>query len=166
LWVAACIYRGIDDVHRAIFGPPAPAFADATYRHAARLATTLQVPPGMWPADRAAFEEYWTREVALIAMDDVTRDYLWDFSGLGFLPFPIRQLFGRFHRVLTAGFLTEPFRRELGLPWGRREQRIFAVTMRILRALNAITPRRLRTLPVDFYLWDMRRRIRAGKQVL
>lgn len=166
LWVAACIYRGIEDVHRLLYGAPSQERLELMYRHSARLATTLQVPGDRWPADRAAFEDYWADTVATIEMDDVTRSYLYDFAGLGFLWFPIPQLLGNYHRAVTAGFLPEPFRQELGLRWGRREQRLFRVTCRGLRAANVILPRRVRALPFDLYLWDMRRRIRNDHNIL
>jgi uncharacterized protein (DUF2236 family) len=120
----------------------------------------------MWPADRAAFESYWAEAEARIEMDDVTRSYLYDFAGLGFLPWPVPRLFGWFHRAVTAGFLPAAFRRELGLPWGDREQRAFALNIRVLRLANALTPRPLRALPFDLYQWDMRRRIRNGTRIL
>jgi uncharacterized protein (DUF2236 family) len=120
----------------------------------------------MWPEDRAAFERYWADAVARIKMDDVTRAYLADFAGLGFLPWPIPWIFGWFHRAVTAGFLEEPFRKELGLPWGWREQRAFTLNRRALRVANALTPRRFRTLPFDMYLQAMRRRIQLGRNIL
>jgi uncharacterized protein (DUF2236 family) len=120
----------------------------------------------MWPADREAFDAYWSDAVSRIEMDDVTRSYLYDFAGLGFLPWPIPHLFGWFHRAITSGFLEEPFRKELGLSWGWREQRAFALNQAVLRFVNSYTPRRVRTLPFDMYLWDMRRRIRDGRRML
>ena len=35
-----------------------------------------QVPPEMWPADRAAFDEYWQRSLEQVHIDDAVRDYL------------------------------------------------------------------------------------------
>jgi uncharacterized protein (DUF2236 family) len=166
LWVAACIYRGFEDGYALLYGPPPADLLDLIYRHGARLATMLQVPAGMWPADRPAFERYWADAVARIQMDDLTRSYLYDFAGLGFLPWPIPIVFGWFHRAVTAGFLEEPFRKELGLPWGSHERRAFALNLRLLRAVNTLTPTPLRTLPFDLCLWDMRRRLRAGHLVL
>lgn len=61
LWVAACLYRGIIDVHTLLHGPPDEAVADAIYRECRRLGTTLQVPEQMWSADRAAFGGTGTR---------------------------------------------------------------------------------------------------------
>jgi uncharacterized protein (DUF2236 family) len=75
-------------------------------------------------------------------------------------------LLGWFHRAVTAGFLPTAFREELGLAWGRREQQAFDVNRRVLRAVNALLPRPLRTLPFDLYLWDMRRRIGRGRNIL
>jgi uncharacterized protein (DUF2236 family) len=166
LWVAACIYRGFEDGYALLYGPPPPELLDLIYAHGARLATTLQVPAALWPPDRAAFEAYWAEAEARIEMDEVTRAYLYDFASLGFLPWPVPPLFGWIHRAITAGFLPAAFRRELGLAWGSREQRAFAFNRRVLRVANAVTPRPLRTLPFDLYLWDMRRRIRNGKRIL
>jgi uncharacterized protein (DUF2236 family) len=166
LWVAACIYRGFEDGYVFLYGDPPPDLLDLMYRHGARLATTLQVPAAMWPADRSAFEAYWSDMVRQIEMDDVTRAYLYDFAGLGFLPWPVPLLLGRFHRAITAGFLPAEFRDELGLDWGRREQRLFALNRRVLRVVNAVTPRPLRTLPFDLYLVDVRRRIKRGRRLL
>jgi uncharacterized protein (DUF2236 family) len=166
LWVAACIYRGFEDGYAFLHGPPPPELLDLMYRHGARLATMLQVPADLWPPDRTAFEAYWSEAEARIEMDEVTRAYLYDFASLGFLPWPVPKVFGWLHRAITAGFLPAAFRRELGLPWGPREQRAFAVNRRVLRFANALTPRPLRALPFDLYLWDMRRRIRNGRNIL
>lgn len=166
LWVAACIYRGFEDGYAVLYGPPPLELLELIYRHGARLATMLQVPADMWPPDRATFEAYWSEAEARIEMDEITRGYLYDFASLGFLPWPVPKVFGWFHRAITAGFLPAAFRRELGLPWGPREQRAFALNRRFLRVANALTPRPLRALPFDLYLWDMRRRIRSGRNVL
>jgi uncharacterized protein (DUF2236 family) len=166
LWVAACIYRGFEDGYALLYGPPPPELLDLIYRHGARLGTMLQVPAAMWPPDRAAFEAYWDEAVGRIEMDEVTRTYLYDFASLGFLPWPVPKLFGWIHRAVTAGFLPAAFRRELGLAWGPREQRAFALNRRVLRVANAVTPRPLRALPFDLYLWDMRRRLRNDRRIL
>ena len=166
LWVAACMYRGFEDSYSVLYGSAPPELLDLMYRHGARLATTLQVPATMWPPDREAFEAYWAEAEAEIEMDEVTRAYLYDFAGLGFLPWPVPLFFGWFHRAVTAGFLPASFRQELGLAWGRPEQRAFDVNRRFLRAVNALLPRPLRTLPFDLYLWDMQRRIRQGRNIL
>jgi len=166
LWVAACIYRGMEDAHRLLHGEPTPEVVAAIYPHAARLATTLQVPPEMWPPDREAFEAYWQAEVAGIEMDEVTRSYLWDFTGLAFLPPPIPQLLGRFHRIVVAGALPPPFRDELGLPWGPLEQRVWDANLKVARTVHRVVPQPLLEAPIRLYLWDMRRRIRNRRNIV
>ena len=166
LWVAACIYKGMEDAHRIIHGAPSAELTNVIYPHAARLATTLQVPAEMWPADREAFEAYWQAEVAAIEMDDVTRAYLWDFASLGFLWPPIPQLLGRFHRIIVAGSLPAPFRQELGLPWGQLEQRVYEANSAVLRAVHRVVPKPILKVPLNAYLWDMRRRIRNRHHIL
>jgi uncharacterized protein (DUF2236 family) len=166
LWVAACIYRGVEDGYALLHGPPPPELLDLIYRHGARLATMLQVPAAMWPPDRAGFEEYWCEAESHIEMDEVTRRYLYDFASLGFLPWPVPKVFGWYHRAITAGFLPAAFRRELGLAWGPPEQRAFALNRLFLRIANTLTPRPLRSLPFDLYLWDMRLRLRNDRNVL
>ena len=61
MWVAACLYRGVIDIHTLLHGPVDDATAEAIYRASWQLGTTLQVPAEMSPADRAAFERYWPR---------------------------------------------------------------------------------------------------------
>jgi uncharacterized protein (DUF2236 family) len=42
LWVAACLYRGVIDIHTLLHGPVDDATAEAIYRESWRLGTTLQ----------------------------------------------------------------------------------------------------------------------------
>ncbi|MGV3758650.1 MAG: oxygenase MpaB family protein, partial [Actinomycetota bacterium] len=166
LWVAACIYKGMEDAHRIIHGPPSPELLEVLYPHAARLATTLQVPAEMWPEDREAFEAYWEAEMAAIEMDDVTRGYLWDFASLGFLWRPIPQLLGPLHRIIVAGSLPAPFRRALRLPWGQREQRVYGAAVSATRAVHRVVPKPILKVPLKAYLWDMQRRIGNHRDIL
>ena len=51
LWVAACLYRYYIDQHELLYGPLDDEAADAVYRDASKLGTTLQVRADMWPAE-------------------------------------------------------------------------------------------------------------------
>src|SRR5437763_10790228 len=66
LWVAACLFKGFEDVYLAFVGGDPERF----YRDAAKLGTTLQVQPEMWPADRQAFKKYWAAGLDGVASDD------------------------------------------------------------------------------------------------
>jgi uncharacterized protein (DUF2236 family) len=162
LWVAACLYKGVEDVWRLLDGGPTP---DVLYRHGARFGTTLQVPQELWPPDRVAFEEYWQAGVATIAMDDVSRPYLQGIAQATFLGAPGRLL-RPLNSLLTVGFLPEPFRAELALPWDARRQRAFDRVTRVAAAVTRRSPRPLREFPFNLYLADTRRRIRQGRAIV
>jgi len=76
LWVAACLYRYYVDMHESLYGPLDDEAADAIYLDARKLGTTLQVREAMWPADRAAFDEFWKRSVDRLRIDPPVREHL------------------------------------------------------------------------------------------
>ncbi len=159
LWVAACMYRGALDAMKLVDPDASAALLDELYERCARFGTTLQVEPSRWPADRAAFDAYWAAATELIEMDDVTRRYLWGIASLSFLPRPLAAVLGPWHRVVTAGFLPEPFRVALGLRWNWPRERVFRVTLRVAVAINRRLPRILREFPLNLALHDARRRL-------
>jgi uncharacterized protein (DUF2236 family) len=174
LWVAACLYKGLEDVHR-VFGPPVDErfFDDVLYPHAARLGTTLQVTEEMWPADRTAFEAYWKEGMARVEMDEVTRRYLRGVADLSFMVAPLGRLGRPLRPVLrpvgegmTGGFLPPELRDELGLPWDTRRQRRFDQVARASAAMVRHLPRPLREFPLNLYLRDSQRRLRAGRPIV
>lgn len=174
LWVAACLYKGIEDIYALLYGAADRDRLDNhLYPYAKRLGTTLQVTEEMWPADRAAFEAYWNKGVADIEMDDLTRAYLLTVADLSFLVAPLgilgaplRPLLRPIGRFFALGFLPEPFRQELGLAWSDRRQRRFDGVMGVAFGVTRKLPRPVRQFPLNFYLWDTRRRIRRGRPVV
>ena len=175
LWVAACLYKGFEDIIEIVEGrPPDPELVDRVlYPHGRRFATTLQVGPELWPEDRAAFERYWQQGVASIEMDDLTRDYLVRIIDQGFLLEPLgplgralTPLLRRSGRFTTLGFLPEPFRAELGLPFTDRQARAHRRLFRAIGATQRHMPRAVRQLPLNLYLSDTRRRLRQGRPVV
>lgn len=170
LWVAACMYVGFEQVIDLCYAHHSElandAVREAIYQHGSRLGTTLQVPQDMWPADRDAFEQYWTAGVEQIEMDDVTRSYLYNFASLRFLPAPLPWALGPTHRFITAGFLPAPFRDELGLRWSPRRQRTHDAIIRLTTIANRLLPLPIRRFPLNLYLSDARRRIDAGKPIV
>jgi uncharacterized protein (DUF2236 family) len=166
LWVAACLHKGGEDLYRILHPQPDPAALDRFYQYNIRLATTLQVPAAMWPADRQAFERYWQEGVERIEMDEVTRRYLQDLATvaaatrrLGPVGKPLRSL----SEFFCVGFLPQVFRDELGLPWSPARQRTFDAVVPALVRVSSKLPTLLREFPYNLYLWDTRRRLNAGR---
>lgn len=166
LWVAACLYQGLEQCHAWLHGPVAPGAMEAFYRHGRRFGTTLQVPEDSWPADREAFEDYWQAGVRRIEMDELTRAYLRDLVRLGFLPTPARQTLGTASAFLTMGFLPAPFRAALGLPWSARRQRAFETLTTVVAHVNRRLPDPVRRFPLNACLWGFRRRLHSGRPLV
>jgi uncharacterized protein (DUF2236 family) len=163
LWVAACMYQGALDATIMMEGVPSIERVAEIYRHCSRFATTLQVTPEMWPESPADFEQYWQGALAHVAMDDTTRAYLRRFVRLSFLPKALNLWLGPLHEFVTAGFLPETFRNELGLTWDARRQRHFESLCRVAVATHRVLPRVAREFPFNLVWWDTQRRYRRGR---
>jgi uncharacterized protein (DUF2236 family) len=166
LWVAVCLYRGFLDVVDAMQIGVDVANDEEFYAYASRLGTTLQVPDELWPADLAAFWEYWDTRTRDIEIDEETRRYLRKLATFGYLPRPIRKPLGRFQEFVTRGLLPPEYRAAMGYPWTDADQAQFDTVMRRLGAVAQRLPGVVRRFPFNLYLWDMRRRIRRGKPLV
>jgi uncharacterized protein (DUF2236 family) len=147
LWVGACLYKGGLDIHRIFVGELDDEDADRHYRDGMTLATTLQVPPEMWPADRAAFDRYWQASLAKVHIDDTVREYLYPIAAGRIrgvrLPGPLQRRSDDFSLLITTGFLPQQFRDQ-----------------------NRLMPRSIRRFPFNVLLWDVDRRIRTGRPLV
>jgi uncharacterized protein (DUF2236 family) len=170
LWVAACLYKGAVDIYRIFVGEMDDEVADAHYREGMALGTTLQVPAHMWPADRAAFDEYWRTSLDAVHIDDTVREYLYPIAasrlaGLR-LPGPLQRWNEELALLITTGFLPQRFRDEMRLPWDAARQRRFDRLMAVLRTINDLLPRPLRQFPFNVLLTDLDWRLRTGRPLI
>ncbi|MFD9892936.1 oxygenase MpaB family protein [Amycolatopsis sp. NPDC059027] len=166
LWVAACIYKGFEDSYRLLVGEPDRALAEEFYRASATFGTTLQVPPDRWPSDLDAFGKYWQDGLKRVSIDDTVREHLTAVAELRFQPKPLSVLFGPFVRFVTIGFLPPEFREQMRFSWTSRQQRRFDRLMAAIGAVVRRLPKPLRQFPFNFYLWDVRLRIRTGRPLV
>ncbi|NTY61228.1 oxygenase MpaB family protein [Mycolicibacterium sphagni] len=168
LWVAACLYKGGVDIARVFIGEMDDETADRHYRESMALATTLQVPAEMWPADRAAFDRYWQESLDKVHIDDTIREYLYPFavSRVRGVRLPGQQAIERFNLLITTGFLPQRFREEMQLEWNADKQRQFDRLMAVIRFFNNLTPRFLREFPFNLLLRDVDWRIRTGRPLV
>jgi uncharacterized protein (DUF2236 family) len=166
LWVAACLYRYFVDQHEFLYGPLDDATAEAVYRDAKRLGTTLQVAERMWPPDRVAFDEYWKRSLEELRIDPPVREHLHGVASVAFLPWPLRALAGPFNLFATTGFLAPEFRSMMQLDWSERQQRRFERLVSALRVADRLIPHRVWIFGYQLYLWDIRFRARRGWRIV
>ena len=170
LWVAACMYKGGLDVYRTFIGEMDDEEAHRHYREGLALGATLQVPPEIWPADRAAFDRYWDESLGKVHIDDAVRDYLYPIAVARMrgraLPGRLRRLPESVALLITTGFLPQRFRDEMRLPWDPAKQRRFDRLMAALRTVNRVMPRFVRRFPFNLMLWDLDRRIKTGRPLI
>jgi uncharacterized protein (DUF2236 family) len=170
LWVAACLYKGGVDFYRTFVGEIDERDADQHYRDGMVLATTLQVPPEMWPADRAAFDRYWQQQLDKVHIDDAVRAYLYPIAVGRIqalrLPEFLRRQPEKLGLLITAGFLPQRFRDEMRFSWDAVKQRRFDRLIAVLRTVNNMLPPFVRRFPFNVLLWDVDRRIKAGRPLV
>ncbi|MFE2998253.1 oxygenase MpaB family protein [Nocardia sp. NPDC059246] len=166
LWVAACLYWGVDDLYHRMRGPMNPELAEAFYRYCARLGTTLQMRPEMWPATRDEFYVYWEENLATKSIDAPTRKYFNDLTDLKMLPWPLQITLGGLHRFIVTALLPPHLREEMAMTWSARDERIFAGFLRLISAIWTRMPTPIRLFPYNFYLADMRLRRRLGRPLV
>ncbi len=164
-WVGACLVRGPWDYYCRVFGPPDPWTAEQFYRHASRLATSLQVPEAVWPPTFEDFWRYWEEGKRRVHIDDPTRAYLEDILSARFLPWPF-VLGGPFVRWVNVGFLPPEFRQAMQITWTARDERRLRLLLRLVRWARGITPGLLWRFPMYLNIWDVRLRHRLGVRMV
>ena len=161
MWVAACLFVGLEDTYKLLRGEMTAGQAEQFYRSAWTLGTTLQVTEDQWPATRVDFDEYWDDACTKVAIDPPVRDYLMELVNLRMinplLGLPFRPLL----RFLTVGFLAPVFRDALGVSWSRGRQRRFEWLFLLVAFVNRFLPVFLRQGGSFIVLADVRRRARA-----
>jgi uncharacterized protein (DUF2236 family) len=166
MWVAACLFVGLEDSYRMLRGPMTAEQSEMFYRSAWTLGTTLQVREDQWPPTRAAFDDYWNRACLNVGMDDVVRAYLGELIDLKMINPLLRWPFRRLLRFLTTGFLAPVFREVLGLSWSPAQQRRFEHLFLLVAFVNRFLPPFIRQGGSWVLLRDVRRRVARRKPLI
>lgn len=143
LWVAATLVRVGLQLRELLDGPLDAELAEEVVAASAAFGTVLQLPADAWPADRAAFEAYWASAVRRLEVTDDARRVAADLLAARAAPWWVRAAMP-LAVTLTAGLLPPSVRDAYGF---RHRPARFRRTIRLLRAVLAVTPRRLRELP-------------------
>ncbi|WP_208301357.1 oxygenase MpaB family protein [Mycobacterium sp. DL440] len=166
MWVAACLFVGLEDVYQLLRGQMTDAQAEQFYQSAATLGTTLQVSEQQWPPTRSDFDTYWDTECRRVQMDDVVRRYLHDLVDLRMINPLLRIPFRPLLKFLTTGFLAPVFREAVGFGWGRGRQRLFEWLFLAVVFGNRFLPVFIRQGGSYLLLADVRRRTAADKALI
>lgn len=166
MWVAACLFVGLEDTYQLLRGPMTEEQAEQFYRSAATLGTTLQVRDDQWPATRKAFDAYWIDACRRVRIDDVVGDYLHDLIDLRMINPLLRLPFHRLLKFLTTGFLAPAFRDALGVSWSDAQQRRFERLFLLVSFVNRFLPPFIRQGGSHLLLADVRRRVRRQRPLI
>jgi uncharacterized protein (DUF2236 family) len=166
IWVAACLFVGLEDSYQQLRGDMTPQQAEEFYRSAWTLGTTLQVTEDQWPRTRADFDAYWDKACQRVSIDDTVRAYLLDMLNLRMinplLGLPFRPLV----KFLTTGFLAPVFRDAMGLRWSNFRQRQFERLFVLVAFANRFLPVFIRQGGSYLLLADVRRRVRTHRALV
>lgn len=166
MWVAACLFVGLEDTYQLLRGEMTTDQAEQFYRSAWTLGTTLQVSEDQWPPTREAFDAYWNTACGRVVIDDAVRRYLLDLLNLRMinplLALPFRPLL----KFLTDGFLAPVFRDAMGVRWSDARQRWFERLFLLVAFANRFLPVFVRQGGSYVLLADVRRRARRHKSLV
>ena len=160
LWVAATLYQTATTVYEKTFGALSPSDAEDVYQRYAVLGSALQMSAELWPADVAAFGTYWSAAVARLDVTDAARQVAQDLLYPRTAPLWLRLAMPT-ARLLTVGLLDDDLRRQFVLAWSTRSQRRFDRLFGILAVVYPRLPRRLRHLPRDYFLRELRKSLQT-----
>lgn len=162
MWVAATLYATAVQVYGIIFGEiKDDDLNEKIFQEYSILACSLQVPPEMWPENRAAFWEYWNKKVAEVEVTQHAKQVADDLMHLRHAPFYMRMFIPPV-RVVTAQLLPERLRKEFNL---NVHPKRYKVIQFMVKAMYKPLPLSMRSLPVKFYMHDMRKRFKHHQKI-
>jgi uncharacterized protein (DUF2236 family) len=168
LWVAATLYQSSQQCYELAFGPMPRAMSEELCRQSSASLTLLGCPEGVWPSSVDEFEAYWQRQVDTLEVTDAAKEICRNLMTAKNIPWYFRASMP-LNRLLTAGLLPARIREDYELPWNRRREMIFRLSLRALRVVYPRVPKVLRRLPSAYYMRGLRAQhqaviTRAGAQ--
>jgi uncharacterized protein (DUF2236 family) len=160
VWVQATLFAVAVDAYQAVFRREFTVEELETYYRQTKIfATILGCPEELPPATYADFRDYYAKMLAELQITAESRaiadQVLHPRLPLGRLNEPGLAAL----RLITAGLMPEPIRARYGWQWDAARARRYRLLMGSLAAVYPRLPRRIRTLPRDYYLSTLRRRI-------
>lgn len=154
LWVHATLIDTILLVYPLLIGPLSDAEQDRYYQESKSMAHLLGLLPSLMPETAQDLRQYVDGMVhsSKLAATPLARQLAHQVLFPDVLPL-LRPMF-HLNSQITCALLPQPVREIYGLEWSRRQQRIFDLSVRSLRAVLPRLPRFLRILPITHHLMN------------
>jgi uncharacterized protein (DUF2236 family) len=165
LWVAATLYAAAVDIYEKIFGKLDYATSEAVYQQYSVLASSLRVPPELWPKTRKDFWEYWDNSLAHFEISPHAKNVATDLLRNKKSPLWIRLNLPLI-RVLTAEWLPPNMREAYGLKSTKSRRVVYKLTMAMMKTTYPLMPKFVRHFPLRYYLKDMRKRMKNMDHII
>ncbi|GIM90893.1 oxygenase MpaB family protein [Paractinoplanes toevensis] len=165
VWVNATLYETAVVLYQRVVRPLTPAELEECYQQYSVLATSIGCPEQAWPADRAAFDRYWTHMIDTLEVSPegkaIGDALMWPKN----LPLALRP--GKpVNRFLTIGLLPAPIRAGYRYSWSPLQQRILDGSLTASAVVYPRLPLKLRAGLKDHYLKDLRKRFARRRSPL
>lgn len=166
MWVAATLYATGVDVYEKVFGKFDEATADRIYDQYSVMASSLRVPPEVWPKNRAAFWEYWEETIRTFTITDDAKNVKKDLLYNKNYPLWVRMSMPLV-RLATAEWLPEQMREPYGFKTHSRRRRIkYKMLNAVVQSTYPNLPKKWRQFPMNYYLKDMRSRMATNEHII
>ena len=166
LWVAACLYYGIEDLYERVHGKLIGDERHTFYRQGMVLGTTLQMPAEAWPETRADFDTYWNSMLPQLSISDEVRENLMGTTYQSELPWYVRSRSPEMNLSNKIGFLPPEIRELIRVPWTQRDQERFDQRIDAAAARARALPLWRAQIIYRSLLADVRMRIRLGRRLV
>jgi uncharacterized protein (DUF2236 family) len=156
VWVAATLFATAVHMYELIFRRLAVAELETYYEQSKIFATILGCPYEMLPRTYGDFREYYARTLATLEISEASRAISDQVLHPKLPGGPLNEPGLAAIRLITAGLMPAPIRRQYGWRWDEARRRRFHLLVRTLRLVYPRLPLLLRTLPRDYYLHRLR----------
>ena len=159
-WVHITGYDATIRMHELMGKSPSTEERTAMFKEWRRLGRLMGIRDQDLPANESEYWEYFHGMIKdKLEMTDVAKDLLAPNHYLE-IPKPpvdwlpevawamLRAVMGRFMRFNLRATLPHQFREKFDIPWSRNDERLFKAWCRIYRLLHALTPKKMRLIPL------------------
>ncbi|HZE30547.1 MAG TPA: oxygenase MpaB family protein [Actinoallomurus sp.] len=158
VWVAATLFATAVQAYELVFRRLSPDELAAYYEQTKIYATILGCPYAMMPA-YADFRDYYAEMIESLRISDASRAIAHQVLHPKLPGGPLNGPALAAIRLITAGLMPEAIRDQYGWRWDRARRARFRLLMAAVRLTYPRLPLRVRTLPRDRYLKDLRERL-------